>query len=260
MSSAFSIVECIFLNGKNIATKNSRVQLYPIIINLLKYERYFYKTQKKSNFDILEYLKILLKYFNTTFVEFVSNISFKLKVFSKYYKDPFYITIPEILDRLIIVNKNPDIKSIVHIIPFNYEFIGSIKHTVLFYMIGDCLADINIIKNIPYMTFQNSFQLRNKISNYIEYYILRIIFNISDHKFINDIIEVFKKIIYNLITLNYYEDIVIITNTLFECSKYPILNEKNVINFCNILLKYIKEDLNILETIEYNKELKFLHS
>lgn len=69
----------------------------------------------------------------------------------------------------------------------------------------------------------------------------------------------FKKIIDNMYTLEYKHDIVqSAKHLLYYKHKFNKLNKEKAVIFCNKLLEYMVYELNLLNTIEYSKTLKFL--
>lgn len=99
------------------------------------------------------------------------------------------------------------------------------------------------------------------ISNYINVYLYEVIDEMSDNKIINKEVELFKKIIDNLCTIKCCDAIIeTCKHLLFYKHKYKISKKDKQMNFCEVLLKYIVIELNLLETIEYKNDLKFVQT
>lgn len=254
------------MNNSIKSQKSLKQKLDLILSDLFKYEKHFYKTGKKSDFNIMKYYFI----FHDDIQCNSDIIDCKLKVYSKYSKTSYYILISEILDRLINVNLNFDIKTIVYFISFDIKVLYYFRNTSIFLMISDCLTNIDIMKQI----FSLQADIENcdpadivpitsnyLFSNYINVYLSAIINNILDNKLINSEIDIFKKIIDNMYYLNFiYELIETAHHLLYYKYKFENSNNKSGTKFCNILLNYIKEDFNLIETIEYKDDLEFLIS
>lgn len=259
-------------------------ELKEIMEDLLNYEKHFYKTQKKSKFDISKYFCKLYPLLipSTNLNNFMlyryddedkpTNIDSVGIFYTKYNIRPYYVKISDIIDRFIIVNENFNITTILDKISFTINKLYYLRHTTLFIMLSQYLCNIYIISSIPYkfdnvMLFDRLFDIidvkipKYYISNYIYIYISEIISKTLDDKFINKEIDIFKKIIDNLYKLNYEHDIVKTSEYLFNYkNEFNINNKEKQVYFCDILLNYILYDLNLLETIEYKNKFTFLQT
>lgn len=251
-----------------------------IIFDLYKYEEEFNKTGNKIDFSVADYLN-KLKY-NLYYSGFVTP---KIKLVSRYTNEIYFLTLSEILNRFVAINKNLNIIEIINIIIGVYydvpgkierynndinrinsneglQLIYSIRNTSLFMYVFQKLFNFDIVKNIKYLKYLKSkciIYYFNIVSDFFNIYMLQIISNLSDDKLIKDEIIICKQIINNLHILEYKNDIIHIVKHLFYYKHKFMKNKKNTqINFCNSLFKYIQEDLNILNTIDYNDDLKFL--
>lgn len=245
--------------------------------HLLSCEKHFYRRQKKSNFDICKYFNILKDLFTNKngYISYDYNFIF----YTEYTKQIYYAKIYEILDRLIFVNENFNINDIIKEMVFSYELLYSIRNTSLFANISEYLCNIANMKNVAHVV--DNMDIINDgynclsfeepmyyISTYIDVYITVIISNhsiqpvvskISDDKFINSEIELFKKIIDNLFALKYNYDIDRVIIHLFNYkNRFSKENKDKQTYFCNTLFNYIMIDLNFLETIEYKHICKYL--
>lgn len=255
---------------KNKIETNKRViNVFNGIVNdLYTYERHFYKTGKKSIFQISDYISKLRKYLDTDVF-----IDPKIKLFSKYSKQTYYVKISEILDRLIRVNKNFNINDscITKIIVVNHRLspIYSIRNTNLFMIIFQNLIDIKFMEEIMYFDTicghtctEDSVVYKyylNVISNYINIYVYEIIFNTTDNEFINKEIDVVKKIIDNLYKLNRKNEIIkIIEHLMYYNYKFTQSNKELQKYFCSELMEYIFVELNIASLVEFSNYLKHL--
>lgn len=136
--------------SNNLKIKNE--EFYQIIVDLYNYEKHFYKTNKKSDFDILEYHNKLINYFDWD----GDQIDYIIKIFSKYTKNYYYITAAEILDRLVSVNNNFNIKIFISKLPFDIDVLYCIRNTKLFLMISEYLSDSDIVKNVQNSSLGNT--------------------------------------------------------------------------------------------------------
>lgn len=228
-----------------------------MIIKLFEYENYFYKTGKKIKFTFLdEYFRICS---NLRCHKFVSP---KIKLFSKYNNQIYYIEIAEILDRFININGYYEKNKINNVTDMLTNFdttsmVYSIKDTGLFIYIVQNLCDILKYINIDIPEFKDRYD--QTIHNFINVYIYTIINKSSDDKFIHGEIELVKNVIDCLLILKYYKDIIEITKHLAYYKNYfTKTNKVSQTIFCDRILKYISIDLNIVETVEFNNDLKFL--
>lgn len=236
-------------NCSNFMKFHFSKDLKGIFIDLLKYERYFYKTGKKSKFNILTYFDKI----NHSFRLISHEIDPMIIFYTKYNKYGFIIKTSEILDRLISVNENFDINTIIFKMEADIKILYYFRNTSLFMMLGKTYMNINynIIKksDIPHLSYM--------IGYYIGIYISEIINNTSDNNFINGEIDLFKKIINNLYMLDYKDGIIkAVWFLLYNKHIFQITEKKVKFNFCNVLLEYILCDLNLIETIEYGEDLK----
>lgn len=263
------IIDKIKYNSANISKKQLSsktlyrgLYLYEIIEKLFEYEKHFYKTGEKSDFYIVYYITRLSAFNQWE----IFNIDLVVKFKSKYNKETYHIAISEILDRLACVNKtlNLDIKQVFRKITFDIQQLFSIRNTSLFLMLSEYLSDITIVKYLknlytmigPYKRLGQYY-----ISNYINIYLYEIVDNIRDDEFISKEIELFKTIIHNLYTLNCEYDITqTCKHLLFYKYKINISKKDKAENFCNMLLQYFTNDLNLLDTVEYATNLKFLQT
>lgn len=234
-----------------------------LIDNLFKYEKHFKETGKKSNFDIAKNFIQLLTYFDW---------SYRGPNPVVHVSSTYTITLAELLDRLTLVNKVFSIEKFIFYMDFSFECLYGIRNTTLFLNILECLSNIDVVKSIIdrwQSHMMRSSGNRNRyvgnyntskyyISNYINIYLFEIISNANDNNFINKEIILLEKIINNLYNLNCKDEIIhTCKHLLFYSHKFNISKKEKSMHLCNILLKYIIYDLNILETIEYNSELKF---
>lgn len=257
------------INDNRLERNRNLIEIYNEIVNdLFKYEKHFYKTGKKSVFKLSNYTFNLSTTINTdVFIEP------KIKLFSKYSNNPYYVKISELLDRLIDVKENFNIfdSCIIDLIHVNHRLspIYYMRNTKLFMIIFQNLININFMEEVmrsdvigEYTSTEDIVVYKyylNVISNYINVYLHEIIGNSIDNKFINQEIEVIKKIIDNLHKLNRKNEIINTAEHLFYyIHQFRKDNKLSQIYFCNTLIKYICCNLNLLASVEFSDDLKFL--
>lgn len=267
MSSAVCDISIIFTSTTKFATEHNKkaaTEYNKILADLLNYEKYFNETGNKFDFPVSEYLKKMkdVLFHNSFRIP-------KIKVVSKTSNNTYYITIPELLDRFVFVSNNFDIIEITNVIndilktnDNELQFVHCIKNTSFFMNIFQKLSDINVIKNIKYTENKDKnaiYYAYRIVSDFVNMYIYEVISKISDDKILFENSNIFEKIINNLFNLGYNIDIVKIAEHLvYYKNKFTESNKKSQIQFCDVLLKYIIVDLNLINTGEYINDLQFL--
>lgn len=216
-------------------------------------ELYFKKTGKKSDFDIIKNISILFSVYDLLLIikdkqHLLKNSADLLISIINYYNNPNGKDVKSILDVIIIRNAD-------------YNFVDNKLHRRLCSTFSQYFKDIDILKHISNFSVKiglNCFD-NDMYSCLCDEIISNLLKNIYsyDENMLNDKIKECKQIIANFNTLNYTKLVCKIAN--FLCEKQVYLNKpefKAEYEIISKLHNYVFYELNLLNTIEYNKSLQ----
>lgn len=252
--------------------KSDVIDLYNIEAKIIEYEKYFNETKKKSDFDVLKNIEIIVKLFNKSWDK-IDEVWYKENnicmysatsgmhscIFDKDNKSEKLHKM--IVDSLFYYNNvNYEvIKSILKIFEVNH-YIYSINRYERNVIHAENFVDIDILKSTnelvcKYELLIGGIQMDKFICNYIKDTILYAIYKYSDD-IINTKVEELKRIIANLNILNYNSDICNIAEFLCKhLQSYNFPQSKKKYDFIFKLHRYIYCELNLLDSVDFSNTL-----